>query len=345
MKKHKKNIIINILLSLVSIIITFLFIEMILRVSFVFHHYVYDESSWINPDNGVVISDNFKLRWESSGFNINKDKIFNYENEFPLEKENNTYRIAVLGDSITAGSHVGWKKSYPNLLSEKLKTSTEFKTEVINFGVLGYNVFQYEEQLKTKVLQTNPDMIIIGFYMNDFYYTPVILEDDGKTVLETNFFQNHPILDSRLFWKLYEKSYFVKFIYHKLTDIFIFSKYSDILNTHAILFELREKGYNSLKNIKKITENNKIKLVIVLFPNLNKKENYKEISVYKESIIFCKEQNITYIDILEIYDSNDPLSLRAEEKDVAHPNEKGHELISEELRKITVPFIKEKIYN
>src|SRR5262249_32973822 len=77
-------------------------------------------------------------------------------------------RIACLGDSWTFGMNVNQDQSYTSRLAAWLKREDAASDyEVLNFGVLGYTSFQGLQLLKTRVLATRPDMIVIGFAMND----------------------------------------------------------------------------------------------------------------------------------------------------------------------------------
>jgi lysophospholipase L1-like esterase len=87
---------------------------------------------------------------------------------FARKKQLGTVRIACIGDSWTFGMNVDQDQMYPArvqaLLSEKPGTKN---VEVMNFGVLGYSSFQGLQLLKTRVLDLQPDVLVIGFGMND----------------------------------------------------------------------------------------------------------------------------------------------------------------------------------
>ncbi|HZR21964.1 MAG TPA: GDSL-type esterase/lipase family protein [Vicinamibacterales bacterium] len=85
-------------------------------------------------------------------------------------KQPDTVRIACVGDSWTFGMPVGQDQSYPARLATHLATHDAQSTsqyEVLNFGVLGYTSFQGLQLLKTRVLDLHPDIVAIGFGMND----------------------------------------------------------------------------------------------------------------------------------------------------------------------------------
>jgi len=77
-----------------------------------------------------------------------------------------TIRIACLGDSWTFGMPVDQEQSYPARLAAHLAEG-DARYEVLNFGVLGYTSFQGLQLLKSRVLDWHPDVLAIGFGMND----------------------------------------------------------------------------------------------------------------------------------------------------------------------------------
>ena len=81
---------------------------------------------------------------------------------FTPVKRAGALRIACIGDSWTFGMNVNQDRTYPARLGVLLKDA-----EVMNFGILGYSSFQGLQLLKTRVLDLHPDVVVIGFGMND----------------------------------------------------------------------------------------------------------------------------------------------------------------------------------
>ncbi|HKF68860.1 MAG TPA: SGNH/GDSL hydrolase family protein, partial [Vicinamibacterales bacterium] len=77
-------------------------------------------------------------------------------------------RVACIGDSWTFGMNVNQDQTYPARLEMLLRQQTpRSDVEVMNFGVLGYSSFQGLELLRRRVLDLHPDVLVIGFGMND----------------------------------------------------------------------------------------------------------------------------------------------------------------------------------
>jgi len=64
--------------------------------------------------------------------------------------------------------NVDQPRAYPDRLSDHLRElAPDSRYEVLNFGVLGYSSFQGLQLLKERVLALHPDVVAIGFGMND----------------------------------------------------------------------------------------------------------------------------------------------------------------------------------
>jgi len=88
--------------------------------------------------------------------------------EYAETKAPGTIRIACIGDSWTFGMNVDQDKTYPSRLIARLRDlHPDARFDVINFGVLGYSSFQGLQLLKARVLDLKPDILLIGFGMND----------------------------------------------------------------------------------------------------------------------------------------------------------------------------------
>lgn len=89
--------------------------------------------------------------------------------EYALPKVTGTFRILVLGDSVTFGHGALYETSYPYLLEQRLRSwRPEVKWEVWNLGVPGYNTAQELAYLKQVGERYAPDLVVVGFFLNDF---------------------------------------------------------------------------------------------------------------------------------------------------------------------------------
>ena len=87
---------------------------------------------------------------------------------FPSQKRLGVMRIAAIGDSWTFGMNVDQDRTYPARVEALLSGQRGARNvEMMNFGILGYTSFQGLQLFKTRVLDLQPDVVIIGFGMND----------------------------------------------------------------------------------------------------------------------------------------------------------------------------------
>jgi hypothetical protein len=107
---------------------------------------------------------------------VNKWGIIDDDN-YPIEKPANEYRIVVVGDSFTAGvtNTVRW----PALLQEKLNQSSIWRqivknrtTRVINLGRDGIGLVQFDKVLLLDGLKFTPDLILVNFIADDVIRKP-----------------------------------------------------------------------------------------------------------------------------------------------------------------------------
>jgi lysophospholipase L1-like esterase len=90
------------------------------------------------------------------------------DTEFSKEKRSSAFRIICLGDSWTFGANVDQEDAYPQRLGALLRQEfPKADFEVLNFGVFAYSSYQGLELLKKTVLDMDPDLVVIGFAMND----------------------------------------------------------------------------------------------------------------------------------------------------------------------------------
>lgn len=75
-------------------------------------------------------------------------------------------RVIAIGDSITFGYGLPVDASYPSLLEERLRRAGE-AVDVLNLGVAGYDTAQEVAQLEYRGLQFQPDLVVLGYSLND----------------------------------------------------------------------------------------------------------------------------------------------------------------------------------
>ncbi len=83
-------------------------------------------------------------------------------------KRPSSVRIVCLGDSWTFGMNVSDDETYPARLERLLRRELPgLDVEVLNLGLLGYSSHQGLALMKSRVLGLEPDVVLLGFAMND----------------------------------------------------------------------------------------------------------------------------------------------------------------------------------
>jgi hypothetical protein len=88
--------------------------------------------------------------------------------EYDLAKRSNTFRILVLGDSVTFGHGSVHEHTYPYLVEQQLQAwRPDVDWQVWNAAVPGYNTSQELAQLEQVGPAFAPDLVVVGFFEND----------------------------------------------------------------------------------------------------------------------------------------------------------------------------------
>ncbi len=95
--------------------------------------------------------------------------------ERTIEKDENTIRIALIGDSIIAGRQLEFEKTPGQLLEKKLNKivgpKTGKKYEVLNFGVPGYGTDQIFLNWENYVSKFSPDYVFLYIFERNYLRT------------------------------------------------------------------------------------------------------------------------------------------------------------------------------
>ena len=112
------------------------------------------------------------------GVEVTTNSLGLREGERLRAKPPGTYRIVALGDSITMGWGVSQDMTFPAQLERQLNARPPrgfpegLRYEVLNLGVGNYNTVQEVMRLKNIGLDLAPDLIILGYFINDAEPTP-----------------------------------------------------------------------------------------------------------------------------------------------------------------------------
>jgi lysophospholipase L1-like esterase len=91
------------------------------------------------------------------------------DREFDRKKPAGTFRIGIIGDSVTYGLACERGEAFAKQLEGLLRAGAAAGTryEVLNLGVSGYNIGQIVEQLRTFGMSFGLDLVIYAYSLND----------------------------------------------------------------------------------------------------------------------------------------------------------------------------------
>ena len=207
-----------------------------------------------NPNTSLIVAGK-KARIDKFGFRVPiKDLNKNFDNS-----------ILVLGDSVSFGFGVNEEKSFVGLLRNKI----EFN--IYNSSVVGHNLESYVFVLDkfTKNKANNVNNVIVFLCLNDISSSQGVLnKEDLRTSYKSkdNFFVT--FLKNDLFLK-------INFFMREKSALFVLIKSfstNPVKRHYGYMFSKYEKKnltlnfLNQIANIKKISEERKIKINFVLLP-------------------------------------------------------------------------------
>jgi lysophospholipase L1-like esterase len=124
-----------------------------------------------NPDIGHEHRPNVTTHLMGADFRTNSFGM--RDREFAIPKPAGVTRIVFVGDSLTVGWGVDDDKTMPKVLEKLLNARGDGrKYEVVNAGVGNYNSIMEATWMMTKGIKLQPDMVILGYFINDAEPTP-----------------------------------------------------------------------------------------------------------------------------------------------------------------------------
>jgi lysophospholipase L1-like esterase len=106
------------------------------------------------------------------------------------------HRVLALGDSATFGEGLAVEEAFPALLERDLNAAGRGRWEVLNAGVEGYNTEAEAAYLERRGLAFDPEVVVVGFNLNDYDYAPVlgplgVLTGDPTARISAHSLANH----------------------------------------------------------------------------------------------------------------------------------------------------------
>src|SRR5580704_3024988 len=194
----------RLLLLGISVVLTLVFAEMVLRIAHIGYPSLGGKLLFLRPDpyTGLLLKPGVSVQaYIENPVTVRTNSAGFHDREHSKQKAPNTYRVAVLGDSFTEALQVPIEKTFSSVLERELAGCPELKgknVEVMNFGVSGYGTAQELQMLRHYAWDYSPDLVLLAFFTgNDTQnnsrplqqedYRPYFLLENGKLVLDDSF--------------------------------------------------------------------------------------------------------------------------------------------------------------
>ena len=236
------------------------------------------------------------------------------DKERSIKKAPGVFRIVVLGDSITMFGR------YTEHLEDILTGRHGLKVEVWNCSIGGHGIADYYHNLEHRVLGYKPDMVIIGFCLNDFQLTPVIFRGvDGKP---------HCYRPMRLLKGNFDNWLF----YHSNLYRQLLTRLEARLQERRGLYP-ETVGRFYLRAIQELCRKRRLPLLSMIFPYFRyDSEETVEYQTMKKVIM---ESGVEWIDLHTAFSREERrrFLLWPSPPDDIHPNDEAHQIVAEVLAK------------
>lgn len=305
-----KEFIINIGVSLAGLVVLVIIIELVFRL----------------PQIQRITGGNWpKLKkWMDYVWYNERNFLGFRDREHVYQKPEDTFRILILGDSITYGQMVEYKDIFPVQLEQKLTATTNKKVEVISMGLMGWNTMEQLQAIETYGIRFQPDLVIIGFSLND---PQVKHNPQAKEVADA---ERPLVFFTGVDQWLNKHSYFysfVRFRYNRLLEKLGWK--TNYWNWQRTLYQQGSRGWQdfeyALEQINYLSRQNKADVLLV---SLFFKTGWE--SETAEVLNLANRLNIKNLDMMPYFDKFNFDELIVSVSDW-HPNAKAHQIYAQVL--------------
>lgn len=253
------------------------------------------------------------VKWTSHFiYETHNSDTLNERFEYIVKKPKDVFRIITLGDSFTYGWLVdtkdNWTEKLEDELNEKMRCNNLVKRwEVINLGVYGYDIAYSVERYRLRGLKYNPDLVVWFLKKDDFEEIAELIQPIWKDVdlklKKSGEWQRRMAENPVFFPGLKEATRLISQQYQQIGE-------KSFLHSQA-------------SSLNEITSYYNGPLVIMTLPFLRKQDD-------KILNTFITKRNKSYLfdNLTDIYQKDLNATFLPHD---AHPNEKGHEIIAQDL--------------
>ncbi len=261
--------------------------------------------------------------------------------EVAQEKTPGTFRILGIGDSFTYGAGVRDEDTFLRRLevsfNQKTSTGNGLSYQVLNAGVEGYNTRDEIVTLENRWLALKPDLILIGFYLNDCYSDFTFLnrgEEQGVNKIKPPGLAQVSFLYDFIqhSWAAYQESQGIQKFYQNqfFTDPKAFLESPGEKNVDWTL------SRQALVRAAEISRTENIPMAVVIFPEFYRlDDSYPFKAIHKHVTEACRSIGLPVLDLFDSYRGKRDRDLWVHPAD-HHPNEIGHRIAAEAIEQFLI---------
>jgi lysophospholipase L1-like esterase len=231
--------------------------------------------------------------------------------ELSAAKPAGVRRVLLLGDSLTMGWGVREEDTLATLVERRLNRDGR-RFEVINAGVGNYNTAMEVALFEAKGPATDPDIVVLNYFINDAEPTPV---PGGN-------------------W-LTRRSTLVNFVAGRLdTMLRSFGAAPDWRQYYDALYRDEQPGWQltrrSIERFAALCRARRIQCLVVNLPELRRITDYPFAHIERKVRAEVETHGLPYLDLLPALAGRDPAGLWVSPED-AHPNAAANVLFAEPM--------------
>lgn len=297
------------------------------------------ESIWRRSDDPILVYEH-RPHYSKDGVRYTEDHGILSDHEIVETSHSSRFRIAVLGDSISAGLNLSRSEVFPSILRSMLNSdsiSSPRTVEVLNFAVNGYRTIQEARLLETKVVRFSPDLVILQYCLNDAgnSLTPTVWFEDRT------FYGSHVVRRTVKGLKKFlsptgpADSYYVP----------VFGPGYGSSDYWLSLYDKESQSWlsveESFESVARVSNEIGVPALVVIFPLFLEPDwNISLVQpTHRQVAEAAQEAGLYVLDLLESFRLHPVSELQLEEGDIYHPNGAGHQLAAEEIYR----FVRQRI--
>lgn len=275
--KKKANLKIKALIFLLSLLFSLFILEVFVRIfsfpgSRIEPQYFYsrnDTRCWETTKDFKGVTKTWEFKTD---VDVTSEGFRDYEHT--KQKIDDTYRIVGLGDSFTFGFGVPFEESYLRILEKKLNQPfpNRQQYEIIKTGIPGYCLLQEFLLLKEEEVNYKPDLVIIGFDVNDHVDSIEPFDTVCEGFLIKRDSLQSPFLKERIFiYKNFQSIYLISKTFKIIKNKLIRNKEAKILYNEQLGKKYKQKALSLtsqlLQEIQGFCQQREIKILLVFIPH------------------------------------------------------------------------------